>query len=445
PKTATSAHSHHRKVTSLDRLQANLRSPRTPPPEYPVDAQDDAVQMRLLGNDYRDDKTPKPLSKKDKKAMALLIVLWRTSKLTIIFFTSQLVFKYVYSWLHLPIIIPIFAQAFLESYRRFTLLLAYRTTKVMDCAHAIYYWDDVMMEKVCLVDVATDHSLYLDIAVDGWALTLLSDDAKAYASTAQTIGLNTGYFASYTVFLAFNSETFSIVSSILEPVSPDDPDLRLVAVYKNIQKIFLVHFVAKIGYMGHEVVTSLKLVEKGLPKEDLAVAVLVDFPFQIIAGWLAGKWSRGEKPLRPWLTAYWFRIMFAFIGMAMILRTKLAKGLSNSWEYRLSTPGSLIQLSMLNTASNLGGTWPGFFVLKGVDFFSISHCEAKDEASKLLVKATECVSEVGKKTCKKAGGTCVIERDGYYVVSLICIAVGLTLWIAFVRPTAMKLQGLLHI
>lgn len=92
-----------------------------------------------------------------------------------------------------------------------------------------------MMEKVCLVDVATGHSLYLvpfqpedhlvgltitwtslvffaatqDIAVDGWALTLLSDDAKAYASTAQTIGLNTGYFASYTVFLAFNSETFS--------------------------------------------------------------------------------------------------------------------------------------------------------------------------------------------------------------------------------------------
>jgi PAT family acetyl-CoA transporter-like MFS transporter 1 len=48
-----------------------------------------------------------------------------------------------------------------------------------------------------------------DIAVDGWALTLLSDDAKAYASTAQTIGLNTGYFASYTVFLAFNSEGFS--------------------------------------------------------------------------------------------------------------------------------------------------------------------------------------------------------------------------------------------
>ena len=48
-----------------------------------------------------------------------------------------------------------------------------------------------------------------DIAVDGWALTLLSKKNLSYASTAQTIGLNTGYFMSFTVFLAFNSVEFS--------------------------------------------------------------------------------------------------------------------------------------------------------------------------------------------------------------------------------------------
>lgn len=37
-----------------------------------------------------------------------------------------------------------------------------------------------------------------DIAVDGWALTLLSEENLSYASTAQTIGLNTGYFLSFT-------------------------------------------------------------------------------------------------------------------------------------------------------------------------------------------------------------------------------------------------------
>src|SRR5258708_4652636 len=54
-----------------------------------------------------------------------------------------------------------------------------------------------------------------DIAVDGWALTLLSEDAKSYASTAQTVGLNTGYFASFTVFLALNSAEFALVYYIL--------------------------------------------------------------------------------------------------------------------------------------------------------------------------------------------------------------------------------------
>ena len=43
----------------------------------------------------------------------------------------------------------------------------------------------------------------------GWALTLLSTDNLSYASTAQTIGLNTGYFLSFTVFLAFNSPEFA--------------------------------------------------------------------------------------------------------------------------------------------------------------------------------------------------------------------------------------------
>jgi hypothetical protein len=45
----------------------------------------------------------------------------------------------------------------------------------------------------------------------GWALTLLSKDNLSYASTAQTIGLNSGYFLSFTVFLAFNSVEFSFV------------------------------------------------------------------------------------------------------------------------------------------------------------------------------------------------------------------------------------------
>lgn len=47
-----------------------------------------------------------------------------------------------------------------------------------------------------------------DIAVDGWALTLLSRRHVGYAATCQTVGMNVGYFTSFTVFLALNDADF---------------------------------------------------------------------------------------------------------------------------------------------------------------------------------------------------------------------------------------------
>lgn len=48
-----------------------------------------------------------------------------------------------------------------------------------------------------------------DVAVDGWALTLLNRNNIAYASTCQTIGMNLGYSVSFPIFLAMNDPAFS--------------------------------------------------------------------------------------------------------------------------------------------------------------------------------------------------------------------------------------------
>jgi MFS transporter, PAT family, solute carrier family 33 (acetyl-CoA transportor), member 1 len=47
-----------------------------------------------------------------------------------------------------------------------------------------------------------------DIAVDGWALTLLSRDRVGWASTCQTAGTNLGFFASFTALLALGDPGF---------------------------------------------------------------------------------------------------------------------------------------------------------------------------------------------------------------------------------------------
>jgi hypothetical protein len=60
-------------------------------------------------------------------------------------------------------------------------------------------------------------------------------------------------------------------------------------------------------------------VEKGLKREDLALAVLIDFPFQIMAGWVVASWARGNKPLRPWVLAFWPRLLFTLVATLIVL------------------------------------------------------------------------------------------------------------------------------
>ena len=136
-----------------------------------------------------------------------------------------------------------------------------------------------------------------DIAVDGWALTLLSTDNLSYASTAQTVGMNTGYFMSFTVFLALNSPEFA--NKYFRAVPLDRGLLTLgeylyvcgwlfvlvtlwLAVFKRetdrstseggvkaiyhsmlavlrlrqVQTFLLVHLVSKVGFQANEAVTN---------------------------------------------------------------------------------------------------------------------------------------------------------------------------------------------
>ncbi|KAI9444125.1 hypothetical protein H4582DRAFT_1064440 [Lactarius indigo] len=60
---------------------------------------------------------------------------------------------------------------------------------------------------------------------------------------------------------------------------------------------------------------------------------------------------------------------------------------------------------------------------------------------KPCLAGTECVSEQGKDLCSTAGGQCVIERDGYYTTTGICLALGLFFILAYYpthRPQAAR-------
>lgn len=192
----------------------------------------------------------------------------------------------------------------------------------------------------------------------GWALTLLSPENLSYASTAQTVGLTAGQFLSYTVFLAFNSPDFAnrwfravpkpegvmtlggyltfwgwaylAVTIGLAALKREERTKNtdgILEVYKvmggilklrNIQTFIVIHLIAKIGFQANDAATNLKLLDKGFSQEDLALTVLIDFPFEISLGYYAGKWSSTYPPIRLWCWAFVGRLAAAAFAQLVV-------------------------------------------------------------------------------------------------------------------------------
>ncbi|KAF8981850.1 hypothetical protein BGZ46_002196 [Entomortierella lignicola] len=346
-----------------------------------------------------------------------------------------------------------------------------------------------------------------DIAVDGWALTLLSKENVSYASTAQTVGLNSGYFLSFTVFLAFNSPEFSNKYFRTEPLDvglvplggylkfwsmmyfaitlwlvflkkeersqTEQNEIDIKSVYKIILRIIrlphmksftIVLLTAKIGFIANSAVTALKLLEKGFSKEDLALAVLIDFPFQIIFGYYAVRWSSGPRPLKPWLWAFCAHLVCCVVAMLIVssfpkdgvvtstyFYLVLATTVTTSFTSTVAfvSMGAFMTviadpviggtyMTLLNTLSNFGGTWPRFFVLEAVDYFTVSTCSISGANE----DGFPCTSEPGKSQCQELGGVCLIQQDGYYYVSTVCVVIGATLLALYIAPTIRYLETL---
>lgn len=94
-----------------------------------------------------------------------------------------------------------------------------------------------------------------------------------------------------------------------------------------------------------------------------------------------------------------------------------------------------VDLANNDRVSNLGGTFPKYFILKLVDTFTSATCVGGKEAF-------SCVLEADKHRCTDLGGTCVVERDGYYITNVICVILGAITFFGFIREAAMRLQGL---
>jgi len=80
----------------------------------------------------------------------------------------------------------------------------------------------------------------------------------------------------------------------------------------------IILLLSKFGFQANEAVTNLKLLERGFSREDLALTVLIDFPFSIFFGYYAARWSSGPYPLQPWMMAFVGRLLSALLNMGLV-------------------------------------------------------------------------------------------------------------------------------
>ncbi|XP_026087080.1 acetyl-coenzyme A transporter 1-like [Carassius auratus] len=340
-----------------------------------------------------------------------------------------------------------------------------------------------------------------DIAVDGWALTMLSRENVGYASTCNSVGQTAGYFLGNVLFLALESADFCnkylrfepqergivtlsdflflwgivfMVSTTLVAIlkkettshhhtkkKPKEEMQSVMETYKLLLRIIKMPTVftfcsllltAKVGFSAADAVTGLKLVEAGVPKEQLALLAVPMVPLQILLPVVISKYTAGPRPLDVFYKAFPFRLLiglgyavlvwwtpsvrqeegFPMYYYAVVLLSYAVHQVAlysmyvalMAFHAKVSDPviGGTY-MTLLNTLTNLGSNWPSTLALWLVDPLTFKECQGAPR------QTCGSVEEAG--LCVREGGTCVTTLDGYYVESLVCVLIGLCWWMFF--------------
>ena len=358
-----------------------------------------------------------------------------------------------------------------------------------------------------------------DIAVDGWALTMLSKANRGRGPVCNSIGQNLGYFFSFVGFLALNDPESSenlwrpllrlksnpgvgLVSlggfirfmgfctllittfiaifkhendfnhdSMQDGNDDDPPELdaseigiretykRLLALCKlpAVRSLFLILLTYRLPTALSDNVKFLKAVEFGLSKQTTALlSPTIILPLGIAVPIVASKIWHGH-PLKQFLAAYKFRIYIVPIfDVCMLLMVRKVKEQMNEADLTFGLQmlfwGLLVgstafqtivhslqfnaqmtffasrvdpaiggsYMTLLNTAANLGGTWPASVVMFLMSKFTVPDvCE---------------ISSNGEEICH--GG-----KDAYFPLQIIFSILGMV-WLFFFGGRVQEVSNL---
>lgn len=209
-----------------------------------------------------------------------------------------------------------------------------------------------------------------DIAVDGWALTMLKKRNVAHASTCNSVGQTAGYFLGYVVFMALESSEFCNKYIFSEPrteglvnlagflwfwgitflvtttlvaflkkereetreEADENPDYGIAESYSMLWKIVkmkpvltlaAILLTVKVSFAACDAVTTLKLIDHGIPKDKLALLAIPLVPLQILLPLVISKHTTGKYPMNIYIKAVPFRLILTLCIATMVWATPL--------------------------------------------------------------------------------------------------------------------------
>lgn len=342
-----------------------------------------------------------------------------------------------------------------------------------------------------------------DIAVDGWALTMLCKHNVGWASTCNSIGQTAGYFLGNVLFLALESADFcnkylrstpesegivtlagflffwgivffvtTTLVFFLKPEKPEKEQLELgiIDTYKVLIKVIklpavlslaVIFLTSKVGFAASDSLTGLKLVEAGVPKERLALFAIPLIPIQIILPLIISRYTNGPKPMNIYLNAMPCRLLMAipYAGLVyMASRVAVEPGVYPFYFYA----GAILLYALHQVTvfcmfvavmafdakvsdPAIGGSYMTLLNtlnnLGGNWPATVSLWIVDSLTFKSCTTGEgSCANSAEVEMCTKDGGSCFSIVDGYYVEVVVCTLFGF-IWYFWKRNTIRRLQN----
>jgi PAT family acetyl-CoA transporter-like MFS transporter 1 len=235
-----------------------------------------------------------------------------------------------------------------------------------------------------------------DIAVDGWALTMLRPENVGFASVCNSVGQTTGYILAYALTLALGDADFcdnylraagaatgtplvtlgelmlfwgimfvvvTVLVGLFKQEAPADLDIErtrsggvpnhscgaagaavwesykagwTVLMLPNVQKLLVVLLTSRLAFAAVDSALDIELLQKGVPKMMILNIGLIYTPFEIAFSLLASTWTAGGKPMNVWTSTYPVRVILCLVLLGIIsIAPDLVAGdkADHSWQW----------------------------------------------------------------------------------------------------------------